>query len=32
MADLLFIVVTLAAFAVLIAFVAGCDRLIRRQG
>jgi hypothetical protein len=32
MADLLFVIVTLAAFAVLIAFAAACDRLIRRQG
>jgi hypothetical protein len=31
MADLLFAVTTVASFAVLIAFVAGCDRLIRRE-
>ncbi len=31
MADLLFVLVTLATFVVLLAFVAGCDRLIRRQ-
>ena len=30
MADLLFIVVSLASFGVLILFVEGCDRLIRR--
>jgi hypothetical protein len=32
MADALFVLVTLAAFAVLLAFIAGCDRLMRRQG
>ena len=31
MADVLFTLVTLASFAVLVAFVAGCDRLIRRE-
>jgi len=30
MADVLFTLVTLAMFAVLLAFVAGCERLIRR--
>jgi hypothetical protein len=32
MADALFVLVTIAAFAVLVTFIAGCDRLIRRQG
>jgi hypothetical protein len=32
MADVLFVLVTLAVFAVLLTFVAGCERLIRRQG
>jgi hypothetical protein len=32
MADVLFVIVTLASFAVFIAFVAGCDRLIQRKG
>lgn len=31
MADVLFTVVTLLAFAVLLALVAGCERLIRRE-
>ncbi len=31
MADLLFTVVSLAAFGALIAFAVGCDRLIRRE-
>ena len=31
MADVLFIAVTLVAFGILIAFVAGCDRLIRSE-
>jgi hypothetical protein len=30
MADVLFTLASLASFAVLIAFVGGCDRLIRR--
>lgn len=32
MADLLFVVLSIASFGVLLAFVAGCERLIRRQG
>jgi hypothetical protein len=32
MADVLFVVASIAMFAALIVFVGGCDRLIRRQG
>jgi len=31
MADAVFVLVTIATFAVFLAFVAGCERLIRRQ-